>query len=133
LPLPNYRPDPGDILICDFDCGGFMPPEMVKKRPVVVVSHTESHGRELCTVVPLSTTAPKVVKAWHHPMPHLRIKGWPDTPTSWAKCDMVATVGYHRLNKPYNRTRHGRVYITMALHPADLAAIRLGLRALFGI
>ena len=35
MTLP-YFPRRGEVLICDFD-SGFLPPEMVKKRPVVVV------------------------------------------------------------------------------------------------
>ncbi|WP_350029107.1 type II toxin-antitoxin system PemK/MazF family toxin, partial [Caballeronia sp. GAFFF1] len=52
------------MLMCDFS-RGFVPPEMVKKRAVVVISRSETHGRRLCTVVPLSTTAPAPALAWH--------------------------------------------------------------------
>ena len=62
-------------------------------------------------------------------MPHLRIKGWPEASTTWAKCDMLATVSFARLNKPYLKTRAGRSYITLALDQMDLAAIRVGIRA----
>ncbi|TAM88997.1 MAG: hypothetical protein EPN41_04700 [Candidimonas sp.] len=47
----------GEIVICNFDTG-FRVPEMVKQRPVVVISKTSTHARGLCTVVPLSTTLP---------------------------------------------------------------------------
>lgn len=67
--------------------------------------------------------------AWHHSLPHLRIKGWPDQPVTWAKCDMLATVSFLRLNKPYSRTRHGRSYISLSLDPADLTAIRDGVKS----
>ncbi|WP_198669160.1 type II toxin-antitoxin system PemK/MazF family toxin [Elioraea thermophila] len=48
----------GTILLCDDDTG-FRPPEMVKRRPVVVVSPRLPHRDGLATVVPLSTTAPR--------------------------------------------------------------------------
>lgn len=44
------------VLICDFTTG-FQAPEMVKKRPVVVVSPRRRIG-QVCTVVPLSSVAP---------------------------------------------------------------------------
>jgi mRNA interferase MazF len=46
----------GQILICDFS-SGFVEPEMVKVRPVVVISPKPRKSiHSLCTVVPLSTT-----------------------------------------------------------------------------
>lgn len=33
----RFHPKPGTILMCDFDTG-FQVPEMVKKRPVIVLS-----------------------------------------------------------------------------------------------
>ncbi len=121
MPLP-YHPRRGEVLICDFDTG-FQPPEMVKKRPVVVLSCKESHNRRLCTVVPFSTTAPTPALAWHHPLPHVVVPGLLATAPMWAKCDMIATVSFERLNKPYRKTRHGRQYIELVLSDVDLQAI----------
>ncbi len=45
------------ILLSDYGTG-FREPEMVKRRPVVVMSHRLPHRDHLCTVVPLSTTPP---------------------------------------------------------------------------
>ena len=36
-PMLPFQPKPGMLLMCDFDTG-FRPPEMVKVRPVVVIS-----------------------------------------------------------------------------------------------
>ena len=36
MPL-TFHPDPGTLLVCNFDTG-FIPPEMVKRRLVVVIS-----------------------------------------------------------------------------------------------
>ena len=123
LPLGFYFPRPGDVLICDYSTG-FIAPEMVKRRPVVVVSGRERHGRKLCTVVPLSTTDPVPVEAWHHCLP-VAIPGW-NAAMCWAKCDMLATVSFDRLDKPHSKTRHGRTYHTVRLSPTDLLAVRQG-------
>ena len=51
----------------------------------------------------------------------------------WAKCDMLATVSFDRLNKPYIKTRSGRNYVTHKLDATDIAAVFACLRAYFGI
>lgn len=102
---------------------------MIKRRPVIVVSRHETHNRRLCTVVPLSTTAPDPVAAWHHLLAHIKIAGWQASGPMWAKCDMLATVSFERLNKPYVKTRHGRNFITYKLDAGDLAAVTAGIRA----
>lgn len=131
MPLP-YFPHQGEVLICDFDDVA-LGAEMIKRRPVVVVSRHDSHNRRLCSVVPLSTTAPKPPRMWHHHMPHLSIPGWPESGDCWAKCDMLQTVSFDRLNKPYQRTRHGRNYITLRLDPSDIGAIQVAIRAYLGL
>ncbi|WP_155740060.1 type II toxin-antitoxin system PemK/MazF family toxin [Pandoraea pnomenusa] len=98
MPLP-YHPKRGEVLVCDFSTG-FRAPEMVKIRPVIVMSSKESHSRRLCTVVPISTTSPKPVKSWHHNLLPFAIPGWECADPMWAKCDMVQTVSFDRLNKP---------------------------------
>lgn len=126
MALP-YFPRRGEVLICDFD-SGFQPPEMVKKRPVVVISSKESHARRLCTVVPFSTTAPISPGKWQHCLEHVAVPGWQAKGQMWAKCDMLGTVGFERLHKPYTKSRHGRVYQTLILDEADLTAIECCLR-----
>lgn len=101
---------------------------MIKRRPVIVVSRHETHNRRLCTVVPLSTTAPNPVAAWHHELSHIKISGWQANGPMWAKCDMLATVSFERLNKPYVKTRHGRNFI-YKLEAGDLASVTAGIRA----
>ena len=51
----------------------------------------------------------------------------------WAKCDMLATVSFDRLNKPYVKTRSGRNHVTHRLDDPDLVAVLACLRAYFGI
>lgn len=132
MPLP-YRPKPGEVLICGFDdaARGF---EMVKRRPVVVVSCEDSHQRSLCTVVPISTTAPVPPRPWHHPLPHLIVTGWHPKADMWAKCDMLATVSFERLNAPYLKSRSGgRRYQNHILAASDLDAVRQCIRAYLGL
>mgnify|MGYP001389523122 CR=1 FL=1 len=94
----RFPPMPGDVLVFDF-ATGFQPPEMVKRRPVLVLSPRLRHRDGLCTVVPLSTTPPA------RPVPYqcrLTLATSPPRPFSrtdlWAKADMLATVGFGRLD-----------------------------------
>ena len=128
MALP-YLPKQGEILVCDFEDSA-IGAEMVKRRPVVVVSRHDAHRSKLCTVVSLSTTAPTPPKAWHHHMPHLAVAGWSADDGCWVKCDMLATVSLQRLNKPYVELRSGRNYITHLLAPVDIAAVLRCIRAL---
>jgi uncharacterized protein YifN (PemK superfamily) len=131
MALPYY-PHRGEVLICDFDAEA-LGAEMVKRRPVIVVSRRETHNRKLCAVVPISTTAPDPIERWHHALPHLRISGWSPAGLMWAKCDMLATVSFDRLNKPYVKTRHGRNYVTHKLDDGDLGSVLAGISAFFAL
>lgn len=131
----SYPPLPGDILVCDFSTG-FRPPEMVKRRPAVVISPRLRHRDGLCTVVPLSTTPPRrevpyqcaVTLPYSPPPPFERVD-------VWAKADMVVTVAYERLDLfRLGRMRDGRRrYLKMRLHPNDLEAVRSSVRAALGL
>jgi uncharacterized protein YifN (PemK superfamily) len=108
MPL-NFHPAPGLILICDFTTG-FQPPEMVKKRPVVVISPRRRNG-QLVTVVPLSSVEPIPSEPWHHKL----VDGTYPLARSpmWAKCDMVQTVGTFRLDRVMTKDINGkRAYMT---------------------
>lgn len=128
MALP-YLPQQGEILVCDFDDSA-IGAEMVKRRPVVVVSKHEAHRSQLCCVIALSTTPPANARAWHHYMPHLRVEGWVADDGVWAKCDMLATVSLKRLNQTYVRHRSGRKYIAHRLADEDLSAILKCIRSL---
>lgn len=132
MPLTNFYPKLGHVLICDF-ATDFVPPEMVKRRPVVVISKPETHDRRLCTVVPLSTTAPSPIKPWHH---LLKTNPLPDSfayKEVWAKCDMLYTVSFSRLDKLHRKTRNGREYLAPRLDADDLNSILHGVRAYLGL
>lgn len=116
-----YHPKAGAILVCDY-CTGFVPPEMVKARPVVVVSPRLRHRNDLCTVVPLSTTAPDPVEDYHCSIMLPRPLPKPfDTLPMWAKCDMLSTVSFKRLNLISIGRRQ---YITPAVGDNNLEQIK---------
>ena len=124
MPL-QYHPTPGTIVICDFK--GFVLPEMVKRRPAVVVSPRFRERTDLCTIVPLSTTEPTKVMPYHHrlylnpnlPQPY-------DAMIQWVKADMFATVSFQRLNLPFKRKDDGgkREYDIRIIDNVDLQKVR---------
>jgi mRNA interferase MazF len=123
----TFHPKAGTVLICDFNTG-FREPEMVKARPVIVVSPNHAHYSELYTVVPMSTTPPRIVRPYHYkfasnPVPY-------ETDEVWAKCDMVVTVARHRLDRI--KVKRGK-YEIGHLSAEELEAIRHCLRYVIGI
>lgn len=103
MALKFYRKT-GMVLACCFD--EYILPEIVKTRSVVVISPTGLIRPKLVTVVPLSTTVPDPVEPYHY-----KLKGNPIPAESseiniWAKCDLVATVSYQRLDRV--RVRRGK-------------------------
>lgn len=122
----RYPPVRGQILICNY-ATGFREPEMVKERLAVVVSPRLPHRGGLCTVVPLSTTAPrsstryqcKVALPYSAPAPY-------EGDFKFAKADMLATVAYRRLTMPYtgrDPNTGQRKYLKMVLAPEELAKV----------
>lgn len=92
----NFYPRTGQVFMCDFS--GFHEPEMVKTRPVVVISPRLPHRSELVAVVPISLTAPQhnlpfvyKLSKNYHPLEK-------DDLDCWAKCDMVMNLGRGRLD-----------------------------------
>ena len=90
----SFYPKKRMILMCDFDRGGFMPPEMVKRRRVVVL---RVFGR-IALVVPLSASEPRPLRAFHAaivPTGYRTI-----TVPVWAKADtIVAHVSLERFDR----------------------------------
>jgi uncharacterized protein YifN (PemK superfamily) len=128
MPL-TFHPGPGTIVVCDYTTG-FKPPEMVKIRPVVVIS-SRRRGLHLATVVPLSSTAPQIVEPWHVP---ISAASYPIARgPMWAKCDMIATVSMDRLDRVKVKVGGVRSYQAFLASPADLAAILAGVRAALGL
>jgi uncharacterized protein YifN (PemK superfamily) len=117
----QFFPRAGQVFVCDFT--SFKPPEMTKKRPVIVISPRLPYRSGIVTIVPISTTAPKhglpfVVRLSknYHPTEAA------DIPT-WAKCDMVTNLGLHRLEQ-FKVGRRKYTYPTVT--PEDLQAVREG-------
>jgi uncharacterized protein YifN (PemK superfamily) len=89
------HPKAGMVLSCDFV--GYILPEIVKRRPVVVISPNHLTRPGLFTVVPLSTTAPVPICNYHHKLTGNPIPG--EGAEVWAKCDLVASVAFGRLDR----------------------------------
>jgi uncharacterized protein YifN (PemK superfamily) len=121
-----YHPNVGDVLICEFPAC-LRAPEMIKKRPAIVVTREHSGRARLCTVVPLSTTTPDVPRPYH-----VRI-GEENLPKSlrsqhhWAKCDMLYTFCIDRLDRVRagrDRRTGRRVYESGRISIDEIARIR---------
>lgn len=131
----KYDLKPRTVLLCDYSKGGFREPEMVKRRPVIVISPRLRHRNGLMTVVPLSTTAPEKIGPHHcqvnlpQPMP-----GFPAT-QCWVKADMIATVSFDRLDLfRTDRDPSGkRKYLTPRISEADFALVLASIRAALGL
>ena len=103
----KFFPRAGQVFVCDFS--GFKEPEMIKTRPVVVISPRLPFRSEIAAIVPISLTAPR------HNLPfvyRLSKNYHPDEPDDlpcWAKADMVMNLGTYRL-MPFKVGRRKYVY-----------------------
>lgn len=121
----RYHPRLREILLCDYE--GFKVPEMVKRRPVVVVSPRLRRRDNLCAVVPLSTKEPNQIEDYHYRLEFDRPLPSPwGSPIVWVKADMLATVGLYRLHQiGTGRDQEGkRKYLRTRLTEDELAEIR---------
>lgn len=128
------HPIPGTIVRVDLS-QGFRAPEMVKRRPVIVLSPPIPGRSFLCTVVPLSTKTPNPVLPHHMqltldpPLPHPY-----EEPTMWVKGDIVLTVAFHRLRLLFSEWNGGqRVYDVRILDDVTMADVRDCVRAGLGL
>ncbi len=118
-----FHPNAGTLLVCDFS--GMVEPEMVKFRPVIVVSPRLRQRTGLCTIVPLSTTVPTSIMPWH-------CKLVLDTPLSpkwektelWAKCDLLYTMRFERLDRFHVRVGSHRKYYDRRIADEQLLEIK---------
>src|ERR1035437_6405283 len=95
----TFVPSPGDVLMCDFSTG-FMPPEMVKVRRVVVLSprnRVRIPGTYI--VVPISKTTPSPPEGCHCEFKARSYEFFHPVESVWAKADMVVSVAAHRLDR----------------------------------
>ncbi|WP_181699342.1 type II toxin-antitoxin system PemK/MazF family toxin [Chthonobacter albigriseus] len=128
------HPEPGTIVRVDLN-EGFRAPEMTKRRPSVVLSPSQPGRSGLCTIVPLSTTRPRILLPHHleielePPLPHPYSER-----VMWLKGDIVLTVAFHRLRLLFDRWEGGqRVYDVRVLDPDVLAKIRTCVRHGLGL
>ncbi|HRJ79548.1 MAG TPA: type II toxin-antitoxin system PemK/MazF family toxin [Planctomycetota bacterium] len=126
-----YHPKQGEVLRCDY--GGLVPPEMDKRRWVVVLSPKFVGRRELCTVVPLSTTPPPRIEDYHVLLDRDPAPDSCGLPV-WAKCDMLMTVSFARLSAWAERGDDGRrKYLQLFVSGAELGKIRRATLAALGL
>ncbi len=119
-----FHPNPGTILVCDFR--GYVAPEMVKARPVIVISPRLRNRDGLCTVVPLSTTPPHPVELYHCEIEFDRpLPGW-SAQKCWVKGDMIATVSFERLSLFRVGKDHAgkRKYLKISIKPVELQIVK---------
>ena len=121
-----YYPKLGEILLCDFS--GFIVPEMVKRRPVVVIVPRLSGRGDLVTIVPLSTTAPNPQMAYHVKLTLSQALPSPfSAQQMWAKGDMAMPIARVRLDRfKDGRTSSGgkRKFVSGNVSAEQLADIR---------
>jgi mRNA interferase MazF len=127
----RYHPGQGAVVICDYSTG-FMVPEMVKRRPVIVICKQMKHRPRLCTVVPLSTTRPDPVMNYHAeielpftlPPPFVAKR-------QWIKGDMINTVSFDRLDlvRLGKEESGARRYLTTSIGDELLAVVQRCVRA----
>lgn len=108
---------------------------MVKRRPAIVLSPPIPGRSFLCSIVPLSTTAPNPVLPHHMritldpplPQPY-------ESPVMWVKGDIVLTVAFHRLRLLFSGWSGGqRVYDVRILDADVMAEVRNCVRAGLGL
>ncbi|MCY1665732.1 type II toxin-antitoxin system PemK/MazF family toxin [Rhizobium sp. SL86] len=115
----TWQPHPGQILICHFGLG-FRPPEMIKTRPVIVISPKSRLWTRLCIVVPISSRPPNPPLYHHYKLPNGLLPGL-KYEEAWVKGDTVAAVSCERLD----RIKIGpRQYVSPQVPPDVLKEVR---------
>ncbi|MSP87809.1 MAG: hypothetical protein EXQ92_03200 [Alphaproteobacteria bacterium] len=94
----QFVPEPGMVLLCDYDTG-FRPPEMVKLRHCIVTSSKFQNKQGLCIVVPVSSVEPKPFLAYHFLFGANAYPFFKPDRSHWAKCDLISHVGFARLDR----------------------------------
>ena len=131
----TFHPKQGTIVMCDYDLG-FKTPEMQKRRPTIVVSPPIGVRARLCTVVPLSLTAPTPKMPYHYELTLAAPLPRPfESPTAWVKGDMVCAVSFERLDLiRLGRDGTGkRQYRTDPIPLADLVNIQKAILSSLGL
>ncbi len=96
--MKNFHPKKRQIVFCDFR--GFEVPEMIKKRPVLIITGAiKGRDSRLVTILPISTTTPNPICKWHYKldaqyMPQAKFFR---STNCWIKANMIYTVSISRL------------------------------------
>jgi uncharacterized protein YifN (PemK superfamily) len=130
----SIHPQPGTIVRVDLN-EGFRPPEMCKRRPAVVLSPPIPGRSFMCSIVPLSTTAPNPVLPHHLVLEFDPVLPDPySEPRMWLKGDIVLTVAFHRLRLLFSGWNQGqRVYDVRVIDAHTLEKVRGCVRAGLGL
>ena len=133
MPL-QYHPKAGTIVVCDFG-QAFRPPEMVKRRPAIVVSPQIQGRPNLCTVVPISTEIPKIRAAYHLELSNLCLPHPYNEGPNWVKADMVFASSFSRLDlfKDGKDENGIRKYNAQCLTVDELLAVRKAILCSIGL
>lgn len=120
----RFAPRRGQILMCDFDMAT-VPPEMRKKRRVVILSPKTLNGPHglrpgKCVVVPFSATVPHRILPCHIPFPVGSYASL--TIDVWAICEAIAHVSHARLD----RVAVGSDFISEEMAEADVKRVVAG-------
>ncbi len=128
----QFVPQRGQILMCDFDMAGIVPPEMPKVRRVVVVSprsynarHANGPGR--CVVVPFSSTQPVPQSPAEVAIPAGLYNSL--TVPTWAICTAIRSVSHRRLD----RVASAGGFLSELMAAVDMARIDAGIRHALGL
>ena len=123
-----YYPRDGEILQCDFR--GFIAPEMIKTRPVVIIGPRLRHRGDLATIVPLSTSIVDRPTKWQVRVKfQTRLPAPFDSEYAWAKCDLVCSISTARLDRfrpPRQRYGGRNKWMSSKISKEDLLRVRQG-------
>lgn len=121
----SYHPGQGVILACDYR--NLVPPEMDKKRPVIIMCKQIHERTNLCTVVPISTTPPEKMMPYH-----LKLFIDPPLPKPyenqhcWVKTDLIMSVSFQRLHLLTSGKDKGgkRIYDIRVLNKSEFRSVQ---------
>jgi mRNA interferase MazF len=92
----SFHPRAGQVLVCNFD--GFKEPEMVKTRPVIVISPKLPNRADLVAIIPISVTEPTLGLPYCFRLSKNYHPEEADDLPCWAKADLVLNLGLFRMS-----------------------------------
>ena len=127
----THRPKVGEILECNFgkwsespSFDGHLPPEMCKKRMVVVLN---GNLNGVCLIVPISSTQAIGISSKYHVESDtslFAITDFYDKRQRWAKAELMQSVSKNRLFHIYDKSKKLQPYLPFdVVEKIQLAAI----------